>query len=129
MYFNDPSTDQTFHKQYLMSLLECQHEEKVRSTYVKFSRQTHFFLQPSIQKLVSSVSQDCISHLNEEATQTDAYILPTLRVEQALLDLQGEFSPSFIDEDLLRESVQKSTIRMARREAIYADTVCLDLVT
>ncbi|KAF8887975.1 hypothetical protein CPB84DRAFT_1684385 [Gymnopilus junonius] len=103
---NSTMSYQTFHKQYLMSLLECQHEEK-----------------PSIQKLVSSVSQDCIGHLSEEATQTDAYILRTPRIEQALLDLQAEFSPSFIDGDLLRASLQKSAVRISRREAIYADTV------
>ena len=91
-----------------MSLLECQHEEK-----------------PSIQKLVNTFSHDCTSHLSEEATLTDAYILPTPRVEQALLDLQSEFSPSFIDKNLLKAATETSAIRIAKREAVYTETVCL----
>ncbi|KDR84826.1 hypothetical protein GALMADRAFT_233236 [Galerina marginata CBS 339.88] len=106
--------DQTFHKEYLMSLLECQHEEK-----------------PSIQKLVNNLSQDCVSHLNEEATQTDAYTLPTLRLDQSLQDLEAEFSTTFPDQNLLQAAVQKSTVRVTKREAIYTDTVSsiLDLAS
>ncbi|KAF8971500.1 armadillo-type protein [Flammula alnicola] len=98
--------DQTFHKEYLMSLLECQHEEK-----------------PSIQKLVNNLSQDCVSHLNEEATHTDAYTLATPRVENALKDLEDEFSPSFVDQGLLETSMEKSTVRVAHREALYNATL------
>ncbi|TFK41322.1 hypothetical protein BDQ12DRAFT_768249 [Crucibulum laeve] len=98
--------DHNHNNRYLVSLLECQHEEK-----------------PSIQKLVNSLAQDSLGHLNEEVVNTDAYALPTPGVEQALEDLAQEFSPSFIDSKLLQESVAKAEIRIARRAEIYNDTV------
>ncbi|KAH9487094.1 Proteasome activator complex subunit 4 [Psilocybe cubensis] len=98
--------DQSFHKQYLMSLLECQHEEK-----------------PSIQKLVTSLSQDCVTHLNEEATHTDAYELDTPRLDDALRELERNFSSSFINHDLLNSALQKTQVRASKREILYIDTV------
>ncbi|KAF9056661.1 hypothetical protein BJ165DRAFT_1362353 [Panaeolus papilionaceus] len=98
--------DPVYHKLYLISLLECQHEEK-----------------PSIQKLVSSLAQDCLSHLNEEAIHTDAYTLPTPRLDEALKSLRQEFSDTFIDDKLLAEAMKRSLIRMSRRESMYSDTI------
>ncbi|KAF9474298.1 hypothetical protein BDN70DRAFT_884955 [Pholiota conissans] len=98
--------DLKFHKDYLMSLLECQHEEK-----------------PSIQKLVGNLSQECLTHLNEEATHTDAYVLPITGVEIALNALELEFSASFVNKDILGQAMEKTVTRIARREALHSDTV------
>ncbi|KAF8807254.1 hypothetical protein BYT27DRAFT_7189352 [Phlegmacium glaucopus] len=98
--------DQLFHKEYLMSLLECQHEEK-----------------PSVQKLITNLAQDCVVHLNEEATHTDCYALDTPRVDQASFDLESEFSSSFVDRKLLEKAVEKSITRVVRRDTVYNDTV------
>lgn len=80
-------------------------------------------LKPSIQKLVSNLAQDCLAHLHEEAVHTDAYTLQTPRIEAALRDLQVEFSPSFVDEKLLAEVTSKTPIRVAKRNALYHETV------
>ena len=80
-------------------------------------------LQPSVQKLVTSLSQDCMLHLNEEATHIDAYVLETPRVDQALFDLESEFSTSFVDRDVLGKAIEKSKARVIRRDVVYNDTV------
>lgn len=81
-------------------------------------------LQPSIQKLITSLAQDCLVHLNEEATNADGYTLETPRVDQALSDLESEFSSSFVDRKLLEVGAEKSTARVVRRDVVYNDTVC-----
>ena len=62
-------------------------------------------------------------HLNEEATHFDSYRLETPRVDQALFDLEGEFSTSFFDQNLLKRATEKSKARVIRRDAVYNDTV------
>ncbi|CAA7258771.1 unnamed protein product [Cyclocybe aegerita] len=98
--------DQAYHKAYLTSLLECQHEEK-----------------PSIQKVVNSLVQDCVSHISEEAVQTDAYTLPTPRLDDSLDQLVQELQSIKIDQKLLEASIQKSAVRVTRREIVYRDAV------
>jgi len=73
---------------------------------------------------VNSLAQDCLIHLNEETTHTDAYSLATPSVDAALNDLLGEFSASFIDQDVLKMAQQKSAVHVRNREAIYQNTVC-----
>jgi proteasome activator subunit 4 len=81
-------------------------------------------LQPSIQKLVASLAQECMLHLNEEAAHVDAYVLETPRVDQALFDLESEFSSSFVDRNLLEKATEKSKARVIRRNVVYNNTVC-----
>lgn len=69
-----------------------------------------------------------MTHLNEEATHTDAYTLAIPGVEQALNALRDEFSPSFVDQPFLRRSVEKSLSRVASREALHTNTVCFIFV-
>jgi proteasome activator subunit 4 len=102
--------DCNHHGRYLISILECQHEEK-----------------PSIQKLVNSLAQDCLAHLPEEAINTDSGILDIPRVEDALLQLSSEFSPSFIDKTVLAKALAKSPARIAKRAAMYNQTVSMIL--
>lgn len=87
-------------------------------------RQPLIALQPSIQKLITSLAQDCVVHLNEEATHTDCYALDTPRVDQALFSLESEFSSSFVDRTCLEKAAKKSAARVARRNVVYNDTVC-----
>ncbi|KAF9459432.1 hypothetical protein BDZ94DRAFT_1312356 [Collybia nuda] len=95
-----------FHNRYLLSLLESQHEEK-----------------PSIQKLVNNLAQDCQTHLNEEAVHTDAYVLETPRVDEALHALESEFSADFISHSLLNEAMAKTDVRVVKRNTMYKETV------
>ncbi|TFK76811.1 hypothetical protein BDN72DRAFT_829977 [Pluteus cervinus] len=99
-------SDLGFHDKYLVSLLECQHEEK-----------------PSIQKLVNSLAQDCLSNLNEESFHTDAYIMDTPRVDEALGDLEEEFSSTFVDHELLVMALDKASKRVRLRTSIYNGTI------
>lgn len=81
--------------------------------------------QPSIQKLVNNLAQDCLGHLTEEAVHTDAYMLDIPRVEDALHSLELEFSSNLINQSLLRQAMLKAQIRVARRNAVYNETVWL----
>ena len=72
---------------------------------------------------MNNLSQDCVTHLSEEATHTDAYTLAIPGVEQALNALRDEFSPSFVDQSFLARSKEKSLSRVASREALHANTV------
>ena len=80
--------------------------------------------QPSIQKLVAGIAQDSVTCLNEEATSTQAYTLSTPRLDAALRALESEASGG-VNQQLLEECLRKAPIRVARREAIYRDTVSL----
>jgi proteasome activator subunit 4 len=90
----------------MTSLLECQHEEK-----------------PSIQKLVASIASDCVSHLSEESVHTYAFTHDAPGVRQALQDLAKEFSPTMVDQQLLKISLDKSKFGAVRREKRNAETV------
>ncbi|KAF5375146.1 hypothetical protein D9758_000062 [Tetrapyrgos nigripes] len=98
--------DQGLHQEFLVALLESQHEEK-----------------PSVQKVVNNLAQDCLTHLNEEVIHTDAYSLQTRRVEEALEELRSEFSSALIDQKLLEEALAKRPIRVEKRNALYHRTV------
>ncbi|KAJ4476678.1 hypothetical protein J3R30DRAFT_3759946 [Lentinula aciculospora] len=98
--------DEGFHTQYLVSLLECQHEEK-----------------PSIQKLVNSFAYECLMHLHEEVFHTDAYSLQTPTIDQALSHLQPEFSSAFIHEATLADALSKTSKRVSKRNATYEKTI------
>ena len=63
-------------------------------------------------------------HLSEEASHNDAYALETSGVDQALFDLESEFSTSFVDLNLLKRAIEKSKARVIRRDVAYNDTVC-----
>ncbi|KAG1757297.1 hypothetical protein EDB19DRAFT_1924203 [Suillus lakei] len=75
-------------RQYLVALLECQHEEK-----------------PSIQKLVTTFSTECLIHLSEEVIRTSAYTAPTPGVEASIRTLEAEFSPAVTDINLTKAAV------------------------
>ncbi|ESK98497.1 membrane protein [Moniliophthora roreri MCA 2997] len=99
-------TDQGFHKQYLLSLLGCQHEEK-----------------PSIQKLVATTAQECYSHLLEDVVHTDAYTIQLSMIDHSLQELQQVFSSSLVNHSLLQEAISKYPLRIEKRTALYHETV------
>ncbi|KAJ3807112.1 hypothetical protein F5876DRAFT_90743 [Lentinula aff. lateritia] len=98
--------DEGFHTQYLVSLLECQHEEK-----------------PSIQKLVNSFAYECLIHLHEDVLHTDAYALQTPTIDQALSHLSQEFPSTFIPEKQLADALSKAPNRVSKRNSIYEKTI------
>lgn len=72
---------------------------------------TYASTQPSIQKIITSISQDALGFLTEEAIHTDAYSEEIPRVVEALAELDAEFSPGFIDQALVRDAVIKARAR------------------
>ncbi|KAF5384731.1 hypothetical protein D9757_006213 [Collybiopsis confluens] len=98
--------DENFMEKYLVTLLECQHEEK-----------------PSIQKLVNNYAYDSLVHLHEEVLHTVAYTLSTPTIERALRELQQEFSSKFMPQSLLAETSAKTPRRITKRNDIYEQTL------
>ncbi|KAF6766226.1 hypothetical protein DFP72DRAFT_838774 [Ephemerocybe angulata] len=88
--------DHEYQQRYLVTLLECQHEDK-----------------PSVQKLVNNISNDCLSYVHEDAFSTDSYKCDSSRVDEALKELASEFTPRF---------VAKSQIRRQDLEEVYQNT-------
>ncbi|KAF8559342.1 hypothetical protein OG21DRAFT_1402974 [Imleria badia] len=99
-------TDQGLQRRYLLSLLECQHEEK-----------------PSVQKLVSTNSSDCLSHLNEEAIHTAVYSADIPRVSVALRDLEAELDTRNIDNELRRTTLAIAPKRAQKQHQEHEHTV------
>ncbi|KAF7784715.1 hypothetical protein Agabi119p4_880 [Agaricus bisporus var. burnettii] len=99
-------TDQGLQRRYLQSLLGCQGEEK-----------------PSVQKLVSSVANDCMGLINENTIHSEAYTLETPRLDETLRDLENEFSENFVDKELLDEALHKGKLRFERRNRVHHETV------
>ena len=63
-----------------------------------------------------------MTNLNEEATPTEAYTLPTPRLDEMLRSLDDEISRG-VDQRLLQVCMKKSRIRVESREMVYRDTV------
>lgn len=80
--------------------------------------------QPSIQKLVGSVAQDCLSFLTEESFHTDVFNEDTSSLGHALEELFHEFSPNLIDQDLLEKALAKAPVRAAVKTERYNEDVC-----
>ena len=80
-------------------------------------------VKPSVQKLVTTLSQECLAHMVEEAVHTDGYTLETPQIEQALKELAAEFSPSFVNQQLLIEACNKAPIRAQSRRSTHEKTV------
>ncbi|KAF7339947.1 hypothetical protein MVEN_01912400 [Mycena venus] len=84
--------DLVYQEQLYLSLLECQHEEKL---------------------------SDVAAHLREESAHTEAYSLNIERLEDAVASLETEFSPSVGNQKLLEEAATKSLVRISRRNEGY----------
>ena len=54
---------------------------------------------------------------------TDAYLLETPRVEEALLGLEAEFTNELVSKPLLTEATRKGRVRIAKRSMAYNNTV------
>ncbi|OCH96671.1 ARM repeat-containing protein [Obba rivulosa] len=98
--------DLNFGGQYLVSLLECQHQEK-----------------PSIQKLVGNLTQDALAYLTEEAIHTDAFVEDTPGVMRAVQELKGEVKFSSEDEKLLAAAISRIPLRASLKNERHESTV------
>ena len=119
--------DINYHGQYLLSLLECQHQEKV----VVFAPPPKLhadvgFGQPSVQKLIGSVAQDALVYLNEESCHTDAFTEPVPGVLEALEGVKQEFASPVVDEAILHAAAAKCSARVALKNQRYTETVCFN---
>ncbi|TDL28791.1 hypothetical protein BD410DRAFT_863415 [Rickenella mellea] len=99
-------SDIEYHSKYIISLLECQHQEK-----------------PSIQKLVLSVHNDSLVNFSEEAAQTDSQVYPNARINRAADDLLSEFSTPLVQSEDLANAEHKTIERVARKNEKYDITV------
>ncbi|KAH7883839.1 hypothetical protein F5I97DRAFT_1969128 [Phlebopus sp. FC_14] len=106
--------NQDFSRQYLVSLLECQHEEK-----------------PSVQKLVSTYSAECLIHLNEEVLHTASYSAATPGLDGAVRELKAEVYTWAIDDALMRMALDNAPKRVSRRLQEQERTIqsVLDIAT
>ncbi|KAJ2996608.1 hypothetical protein NUW54_g7221 [Trametes sanguinea] len=98
--------DINFHGQYLVALLNCQHEEK-----------------PSVQKLVANIAQDALVYLNEESCHTDAFTEPVPGVLQALAELKQEFPAHIVNHTVLQQAITKAGLRVSLKNQRYTETV------
>ena len=69
------------------------------------------------------VAQDVLLHLNEEAVHTDAFTEAVPGLEEAILQIEEDFSSAFIDRITLAEAKQKVAPRVAIRDRCYVQTV------
>ncbi|KAL6304169.1 ARM repeat-containing protein [Sparassis latifolia] len=99
-------TDLNFHGQYLLALLECQHQEK-----------------PSIQKLVGSLAQDALMLMAEESVHTEAYPEEVPGVLSAVTDLKKDLDYLEAYGEVQEQALQRVGVRMARRNERYVQTV------
>lgn len=115
--------DPAFSGQYLTSLLECQHQEKVSFVICLIFHTLLTAVQPSIQKLVGSVVQDALVHLTEESVHTVTFSESTQRLDTVLQSLAEEFSTRLINHSILKRAVDRSPARISQRLQLYQDTV------
>jgi proteasome activator subunit 4 len=81
-----------------------------------------------VQKLVNSLANDCLTYLSEEAHHTHAYSLETPRVNDAIRDLEAEFTPNFVNQRLLAQAHAKSLVRIQKRGMTHNKTASVDLL-
>ncbi len=72
---------------------------------------------------MNSLASDCVPYLHEDAIHTDAYDLATPRVDEAIRDLESEFTASFVNRNLLQEAIDKTYRRISNRNELYSRTV------
>ncbi|KAI0322307.1 hypothetical protein OF83DRAFT_1161297 [Amylostereum chailletii] len=94
--------DPQLYGQYLMAVLECQHQEK-----------------PSIQQLVNNVAKDCVGNLAEEANRSNAYVDDTPELLEALRALEIELPGTSDNTALLEEARSKGKARVKARNLRY----------
>ncbi|KAI0728586.1 ARM repeat-containing protein [Fomitopsis betulina] len=92
--------------QYLLSVLDCQHQEK-----------------PSIQKILGNLTQDALAYLSEDAFHTDTCVEDHVDVLSAVAEVKEEctWSPEY--QDLLLRAGDKQRARTQLRNTRYAETV------
>lgn len=80
-------------------------------------------MKPSVQKLVSTNSSDCLIHLNEEAIRTAAFSADVPRVSIALRDLEVELDARNMDNELRRSALAVAPKRILKQLQEHEDTV------
>ncbi|KAH7915111.1 armadillo-type protein [Hygrophoropsis aurantiaca] len=98
--------DPVFQGQFLISLLECQHEEK-----------------PSVQKLVNAYSRQCLTHLSEEVLRTAAYADETLGVQVATHHFSTEPFTVLSNKDLTLNAQKQAPKRIEKRLHNHDSTI------
>lgn len=77
-----------------------------------------------MQKLVNSLATDATALLSEEAVHTDAYEESIAGVESALQILTEEFKSGFVDQDILRQAIDRSSARGETKVRRHEEAVC-----
>ncbi|KAH7104315.1 ARM repeat-containing protein [Auriculariales sp. MPI-PUGE-AT-0066] len=95
-----------FAETYIVSLLECQHQEK-----------------PSIQKLVTTVINEALPHFTEESLQTQNLRVPLPAIDSVLENLRQQFPNLLQDQNLLDEAISKLALTANLRDSAHAQMV------
>jgi len=103
--------DPSLYGQYLVALLECQPQEKVRFYMIPAPVVLKIAVQPSIQKLVHSMATEFYPYISDETIWTNIYSEETPNVKDAVDALKFEFSPAFIDPSIVSLAIQKQQTR------------------
>jgi proteasome activator subunit 4 len=61
--------------------------------------------------------------INENMMHSEAYSLETPRLDDALRDLEYEFSEKLVDRELLDDALHKGKLRSERRNRVHHETV------
>ncbi|KAL1690120.1 hypothetical protein GGG16DRAFT_125867 [Schizophyllum commune] len=97
--------DPVYYPKFILSLLDCQHEEK-----------------PSVQKLVTQIASDFLPYISEEVTPAWD-VCDVLGVDGAVNELVSEFSPGCVDEGLGRLAHEKAGGRVKRWQKAHGELV------
>ncbi|TFY56124.1 hypothetical protein EVJ58_g7830 [Rhodofomes roseus] len=92
--------------QYLLSVLNCQHQEK-----------------PSIQKIVGNLAQDALAYLAEDAVHTDACVEDHPGVAKAVAEVKQECNLAHDHQSLLLRAAEKRAARSRLRNKRHTDTL------
>lgn len=84
--------------------------------------------KPSVQKLVSTNSSDCLIHLNEEVIHTAVYSADVPRVIAALRDLEAELDSHSIDNELRRTALVMAPKRAHKQHQEHECSVGLSVL-
>ncbi|KAH9937428.1 ARM repeat-containing protein [Fomitopsis serialis] len=100
--------------QYLLSVLDCQHQEK-----------------PSIQKILGNLAQDATAYLSEDAIHTETCLEDHAGVVKAVAEIKQECDLSPDHQSLSLRAAEKQRARTGLRNKRHADTVStiLDIAT
>ena len=110
-------------KEFILSLLNCWHQDKVRLYYLSSFYLGHKISQTSIQDLVKAVISACTSHISEECLYTDASPLTPDKFNQLIRTITDGFPACMTSDSILSRAKKVASLRTERMEQLYDSVV------